>query len=62
MPTLTHLMSLTQLTRCLPFGADYWPTTPQTEYLVDNGAGLWEPYLVVQADLTGWQMYEVESQ
>jgi hypothetical protein len=31
------------------------------EYLVDNGSGQWEPYLVVQADLSGWDMYEVEA-
>lgn len=45
----------------LPLTGD-WRLTPPLEYLVDNGAGLWVPYLVVQADLTGWQMYEVESQ
>ncbi len=61
MPYLTHLTALTKLTRRLPFGTDYWPTTPAMEYLVDNGSGQWEPYLVVQADLSGWDMYEVEA-
>jgi len=60
MPTLTHLTHQTHLTR--QFGqSDSWEVTPGIEYLVANGAGGWEPYLVVQPDLTGWDMYEVKK-
>jgi len=60
MPTLTHLTHQTHLT--LQFSpSDSWPATPGIEYLVATETGGWEPYLVVQPDLTGWDMYEVKK-
>jgi hypothetical protein len=61
MPFLTHLTTLTQLTHRLHFDVDDWSATSAIEFLVDNGSGQWDPYLVVQADLSGWDMYEVEA-
>lgn len=48
------------LNTLLQSGGQDWPDTPAVEWLVQGAGGLWEPYLVVQPDLTGWQMYEVE--
>ena len=60
MATLATLTLTTALTRALPVGDNY-QTTPAIEFLVVSASGQWEPYLVVQADLSGWQMYEVEA-